>query len=150
MYCVIWDRCTMGVVRLVYASMLRSLSLDFIHILTHFAGWQWVRARVCEQSRSVDISGGHQLWLSTLWWRLLLPSRRTALGMDQKPHWGGLWGWRSGNDATAPCLNSTAWIPSQYKKRLSKHRDFHYKDKTVRRPTYHFTGNDFTVKTCLY
>ena len=39
------------------------------------------------------------------------------------------------------------WSPSQYKDGLSRYGDFHYKDKTVLRPSYLYDGNPYTGKT---
>ena len=43
---------------------------------------------------------------------------------------------------------ATRWRgqPSQYKDCLSRYGDFHYKDKTVVRPSYFYNGNSYTGK----
>ena len=39
------------------------------------------------------------------------------------------------------------WALFQYKKRLSRYEDFHYKDKTVVRPSYLYNGNSYAGRT---
>ena len=40
--------------------------------------------------------------------------------------------------------------PSQYKDSLSRYGDFHYKYRTVSRPSFLYNGNPHTWKNCLY
>ena len=40
--------------------------------------------------------------------------------------------------------------PSQYKDRLSRYGDSHYKDKTVSRTSYVYTGNSYTDETASF
>ena len=40
----------------------------------------------------------------------------------------------------------SCWVSSQYRERLSRHRDFHYKDKVVG-PSYIYNGKFYTGKT---
>ena len=45
------------------------------------------------------------------------------------------------------CPSTQEWAQFQYKDRLSRYRDSHYKDKTVSRPSYLYNGNSYTGKT---
>ena len=46
-------------------------------------------------------------------------------------------------------LSLTLWALIQYKDHLSSYMDYHYKDETVMRLSYHHNGNPYTKKDSL-
>ena len=55
--------------------------------------------------------------------------------------------WLHGASATQTVWTYTAWDPRQYKDCLPKHKESHYKDKTVVWPSDLYNGNPYVGKT---